>query len=167
MIYLQVLLMKGNIGMSALEDMIRWIPTHIKIQDKFDKTKKNLITFKVPSGAIYTCHLGQNIGYEKSKLEARPCLVVSTNRLNYHSGNVIVVPLTSTIKYKQGSTSELIFDWHYVLKQSTYSFLKNDSCVCCEDIRSINKARLGKYMGQVNVTDMKNIRKRLKSALQL
>ena len=62
-----------------------------------------------------------NIGHEKSRLEARPCLIVSTDEINKKSSNVIVVPLSKEIKYKKGSTTELAYPWHYVLQKSKYN----------------------------------------------
>ena len=107
------------------------------------------------------------LGHEKSRLEARPCLIVSTNEINFKSTNVIVVPLSKEIKYKHGSTTELAYNWHYILKKSKYTALKCDSAVQCEDIKCISKARMGKFITKIDADDMSEIRKRLKSTLQL
>lgn len=112
-------------------------------------------------------YLGENIGHEKSRLEARPCIIVSTNRINYKNTNVVVVPLSKVIKFKPGSTTKLAYDWHYVLRKSNYPKLSYDSAVQCEDIRCVSKARMGKYICQVSSNDMTEIKKRIKSTLQI
>ena len=83
--------------------------------------------------------------------------------------NVIVVTLSKNIKWEDPITKrKLKYDTHYVLKKSKYPQLAFDSTVQCEDIRVVSKARLGQYICSVNLaTDMKQIKKRLKSALQL
>lgn len=150
---------------NKFENILRWTSYKIKIQDSFNR--KNQCRVKYPRGAIYACYLGENIGHEKSRLEARPCVIVSNNRINYKSSNIIIVPLSKEIKYKDNSTSELKYEWHYVLKQSKYPTLNYDSAIQCEDIRCISKARVGKYICQVNTDDLNEIRKRIKKALQI
>jgi mRNA interferase MazF len=147
------------------ENMFRWMSNKLKIQDKFQKNDQRNV--KYPRGSIYTCHFGENIGHEKSRLEARPCVVVSNNRINYKSTNIVVIPLTKEIKYKDGSNIELRYEWHYVLKKSKYCNLNYDSAVQCEDIRSVSKARLGKYICTIDRKDLDETRKRVKKALQI
>lgn len=150
---------------NKFENLLRWTSHKLKIQDSFNRN--NQCRVKYPRGAIYACYLGENIGHEKSRLEARPCVIVSTNRINYNSSNVIIVPLTKEIKYKNDSSSELKYEWHYVLKQSKYNELNFDSAIQCEDIRCISKSRIGKYICQVTNEDLNEIRKRLKKSLQI
>ena len=92
----------------------------LRLQDKFYKNDQRSV--KYPRGAIYTCHLGENIGHEKSRLEERPCLIISNNRINYNATNVIVIPLTKEIKYKDNSHVELKYEWHYILKKEKKDF---------------------------------------------
>jgi mRNA interferase MazF len=80
----------------------------------------------------------------------------------------VVIPLTKEIKYKDNTTkTELKYEWHYVLKKSKYNQLNYDSAVQCEDIRSVSKARMGKYICSIDTTDLDEIKKRLKKALQV
>lgn len=147
------------------ENFFRWMPNKLKIQDKF--TKNDQRNVKYPSGSIYACFLGENIGHEKSRLEARPCIIVSNNRINYNATNVIIIPLTKEIKYKAGTKRELKYEWHYVLRKSKYKKLNFDSAVQCEDIRSVSKSRMGRYICSVDEHDIYEIRKRLKKTLQI
>lgn len=111
--------------------------------------------------------MGVNIGHEKSRLEARPCLIVSTDEINKKSSNVIVVPLSKEIKYKKGSGTELAYPWHYVLLKTKYHKLTYDSTVQCEDIRCVSKSRMGKFIMKIDSEDMNEVKKRLKRTLQL
>ena len=147
------------------ENFFRWLPTKLKIQEKFDKNNQSGVLF--PRGAIYTCYMGENIGHEKSRLEARPCLVVSTDGINSASSNVIIVPLSKQIKYSDPVSKKLKYEWHYVLRKSKYNALNYDSAVQCEDIRSVSKSRLGQLIVIIDKYDMDNIKKRLKKALQI
>ena len=148
------------------ENLFRWMSNKLRIQDKFNRN--NQLYAKYPRGSIYACYFGENIGHEKSRLEARPCLIISNNRINYNSTNVIVIPLTKEIKYKNSTTkSELKYEWHYVLKKSKYTQLNFDSSVQCEDIRCVSKSRMGKYICNIDSSDLYEIKKRLKKALQI
>lgn len=148
----------------SFEDMARWFAYSIKLQDRFASAPNKHA--KVYRGDIYACFLGQNIGYEKSKLQPRPCVVVSIDQINTKSGNIVVVPLSKNIKWADPKKHVLQYDWHYVLYKSKYK-LAFDSAAQCEDIRCISKVRLGKYIDHVDSADMKNLSKRIKRALQI
>ena len=152
--------------MSDANAYIKWLNKKLKLNNYFNLNKTRLTRWKVNRGQIYTCFLGENIGYEKSKIEARPCLIVSTKQINHESGNVIVVPLSKNIKYEDGTT-KLKYPYHYVLRKSDYPKLDYDSAVQCEDIRCVSKARMGKYICSIDTTDLNEIKKRLKKALQI
>lgn len=143
-------------------NMLRWQNYFLWLQRRFSAGARHPV---VNRGDIYACYLGENIGYEKSSLAARPCLVVSSDAINHGNGNIIVVPLSKTIKYDKQDPNKLRFDFHYVLKASKYALIC-DSAAQFEDIRSISKVRLGKYIDHIDPNDMTEIRKRIKSALQ-
>ena len=148
------------------ENMFRWMSNKLKIQDRF--IKNNQRNIKYSRGSIYACYLGENIGHEKSRIEARPCIIVSNNQINFNATNIVVVPLTKEVKYKDSATkSGLKYEWHYVLKKAKYSQLNYDSAVQCEDIRCVSKARMGKYICKIDDSDMSEIKKRIKKALQV
>lgn len=151
--------------MNKYEALYRWSCHKMRLQEKFERN--NQINVKFPRSAIYACYMGVNIGHEKSRLEARPCLFVSTDEINKKSTNVIIVPLSKEIKYKKGSTTELAYPWHYVLNKSKYNKLNYDSVVQCEDIRCISKSRIGKFITKIEPDDMSEIKRRLKKALQI
>lgn len=156
---------EGSMTYNKYENLFRWTAHKLRLQDKF--LKNNQQKLKCPRGAIYACYFGENIGYEKSRLEARPCVVISTNRINYNNSNIVVIPLTKEIKYKNNSSKELKYEWHYVLLKTKYNKLNYDSAIQCEDIRCVSKARLGKYICSIDQDDLNEIKKRLKKALQI
>lgn len=151
--------------MSIYEQLYRWACHKLKIQEKFERNSQ--VKSFYPRGAIYACYMGVNVGFEKSRLEARPCLIVSTDQINKNSGNVIVVPLSKDIKYTKGSKTQLAYDWHYVLKKAKYPSLNYDSVIQCEDMRCVSKARMGKFITKVSSDDMAEIKKRIKRTLQV
>ena len=68
---------------NKFEKLYRWSSHKLKLKDNFNKNPQKYA--KYPRGAIYTCYFGENIGFEKSRLEARPCVIISTNRINYNN----------------------------------------------------------------------------------
>lgn len=99
-------------------------------------------------GDIYICNLKSNIGSEQDG--NRPCLVIQINILNRTSNNVIVVPITSKVKKKLPT--------HIELYKKDYDFLYYDTnTVLCENIRSISKERLGKYIGNISKEDLERV----------
>lgn len=152
--------------MSDASSYIAWLNKKLKLNNYFQSNENKLNNWKVNRGQIYTCYLGENIGYEKSKMAARPCVIISTKQINHESGNIIIIPLSKNIKYVEG-TKKLKYPYHYVLKKKDYPKLKFNSAIQCEDIRCVSKARLCSYICNVKPEDMKQIKKRLKSALQI
>ena len=151
--------------MANADGFIHWMYKKLKLQNRF--IGNNLASWKVNRGEIYTCYLGENIGYEKSKQAARPCIVVSSDSINHESGNVVVIPLSKNIKYRDAAKGLLRYNYHYVLKKSVYKKLSYDSAVQCEDIRNVSKVRLCTYIDHVDPSDMIAIKKRIKKALQV
>lgn len=84
------------------------------------------------------------IGSEQG--EIRPVLVVQNNIGNKHSPTVTIIPLTSRIKNNLPT--------HVVINES---FLPTLSVALTEQIRTIDKSRLIKYMGKLNENIMSKI----------
>ena len=78
--------------------------------------------------------------------EIRPVLIVQNNTGNKHSPTVTVVPLTSRTKKNLPT--------HVVISES---FLPTLSVALAEQIRTIDKSRLIKYMGKLNENVMRKI----------
>lgn len=84
----------------------------------------------------------------------RPCVIVSSEIINKHTGCVIVVPTTSNDK-KQYPT------------QARTNSTGKPATALCEQIRVADKSRLREYVGQVSEVEMKNIETALIIALSL
>lgn len=149
-------------------DIINWIKTKLYLHKIFTDNPQKYRAQTYPKWSIYTCHLGENIGDEKNGF-GRPVLIVSNDSINQNSGNVVVVALSKNIKMvSKNGKRQLKYSSHYVLKKTQYTKLKYDSALMCEDIKIVNKARLGAYICNItDTTDRNNIKKRLKYVFNL
>jgi len=96
----------------------------------------------VKRGEIYYADLNPVIGSEQDGL--RPCVVVQNDVGNAHSSTVIIVPLTTTIK-------KIKLPTHVVISQACG--LEADSLVLAEQIRTLDKSRLGEFVGRVGADE--------------
>lgn len=152
--------------MDKFEKLIMWTGTKAKLHNKH--LCNNMTNLNIPMFSIYTCLLGENVGFEKGDNKSRPVLVVSTNQINTRSGNVVIIPLSKNIKWKNPERRILKYNSHYVLYKSKYPQLTFDSAVQCEDIRCVSKCRLGTYICNLNDPyDIKQIKERLKYTFEI
>lgn len=137
-----------------------WLSRKIELIELKNQNKVDSVNQSVLRGGIFNVELGiGNIGGEKNK--KRPCLVVSSNNLN-KGDTVVVIPLSTKYKsYFKENVEYPQYKNHYLLKQSKYAFLRDNSCVKCEDMRSVDKVRVAEHLGNINVNDMMEIKKRI------
>lgn len=98
---------------------------------------------------IYLLNLDPTIGSEMKK--TRPCVILSPDEINNYLNNVIIAPMTSTIKNYpsrvkiefEGKVGEIVLD----------------------QIKTIDKSRIIKKMGKVEKHVIKNIKQVLKEML--
>ena len=83
---------------------------------------------------VWTVELNPAVGSEIHKI--RPCLVVSPNEANRNLKTVIIVPLTSTMKPYPTRVDCL--------------FMQKKGQLAIDQIRTIDKSRLGKKMGELD-----------------
>lgn len=140
----------------------KWIPIKNELSDKWILNEETQRKRPISKGAIMICELGENIGSEQNK--KRPVLVVSNQYIN-QGNTVIVVPLSTKLKTKTNKNGKIVPRYlsHYFLKQENYPFLKSDSAVKCENIRTISKVRLTDYLGLISDDDYKKIESRIKN----
>ena len=98
-------------------------------------------------GEIYHANLNPVFGSEQG--DCRPVLVIQNNRGNRYSPTVIVAAITSRPKNKMPT--------HVWIKEG--NVLLKDSIVLLEQIRTLDKRRLGKYMGKLGRKTMQKIDK--------
>ncbi len=103
-------------------------------------------------GDIVFADLSPVIGSEQGG--PRPLVVIQNNIGNKHSPTVIVASITTVLKKTRMVT-------HVDLKASKYKFIKRDSVVLLEQLRTIDKDRISDLRGFIDEDDMKMINKAL------
>ena len=91
-------------------------------------------------GDIYRADLDPVTGSEQGGV--RPVLVIQNDIGNRTSPTVIVVPLTSRLKKPSQQT--------HVLIEPPEGGLRHPSLVLCEQVRTLEKRRLDRFMGTVS-----------------
>ena len=139
-----------------------WAHEKSKISLDFFNYKSDMRGWKFETGEIYFCELGENIGNEINK--KRPVLIMSSTKYNKSQSTVIVAPLTTKIKYKYKKRKRvgLKYPFQFLLRQDDFPFLKNDSTVKLDQLRTVSKNRLyAKPLGIVDDKIMEKIYERL------
>ena len=90
---------------------------------------------------VYLINLDPTIGRQIKK--TRPCLVVSPNEMNEHIATVIVAPMTT-----QGRSYPT---------RVPCRFQGKDGQVVLDQIRTVDKVRLVKRLGQINTATQKAV----------
>lgn len=103
-------------------------------------------------GDVYWVNLDPTVGTEINKL--RPCLIISCNEGNEESSRVTVAAITSSIK------TVLPFQVKISLKNKESKILLNQ-------IRTIDKQRLGQKMASLDKETMLEVNKAIKISLAI
>ncbi len=114
------------------------------------------MTLQIRRGDIYTVDLEPVRGSEQGKV--RPALVIQNDVGNRYSPTVIVAAITS------GGHSR--FDVNVVVK-APEGGLANDSLILLNQIRTVDKSRLGRYWGRVSPQTMAAVDEAIKISLGL
>ena len=109
-----------------------------------------MIKETIKRGDILLADLNPIIGSEQGG--ERPVLVVQNDVGNLHSPTIVVAIISS--KIEKGRLPTHVFVQRGVLPL--------DSLVCTEQIRTIDKSRIFKYLGRFSDEEMKNVDKALK-----
>lgn len=100
-------------------------------------------------GDIYLIDFGAYAGYTTHEhYGIRPAVIIQNNVGNKYSDTLIVAPITSAEKKKDLPT-------HCIIKNN--KALSENSMVLLEQIRTIDKTRVKRYMGTVSYVEMVNI----------
>ena len=106
-------------------------------------------------GELYYADLEPVIGSEQGG--ERPVVVIQNNKGNRHSKTVIIAPLTtSAIKPTLPTHVEIYAEG-----------LRSTSIVLLEQIRTIDKQRISRYVGSVSDSDMKQIEQAILISLEM
>ncbi|EAW45052.1 type II toxin-antitoxin system PemK/MazF family toxin [Nodularia spumigena CS-584] len=90
---------------------------------------------------VFLVSLDPTIGSEIQK--TRPCLVISPNEINHHIATVIVAPMTT-----KGQTYPT---------RVTCQFQGQNGQIVLDQIRTVDKTRLVKFIGQISVEAQKTV----------
>lgn len=133
-----------NIDLSKTQQYLDWLKDKLYLNAIARSAGKRTV-FR---GQVYHCNLGVGIGSEECK--NRPCVILQYNSANKTSPNTIVAPITHTasslpivvpITDKLDATGNIILDGNVLL----------GNIVC------VSKARLGDYITNLTVDEMKQV----------
>jgi mRNA interferase MazF len=111
---------------------------------------------RIRRGDIFYANLDPVIGSEQG--ECRPVLIVQNDTGNRYSPTVIVTPITGKLHKTQLPT-------HVPISKSCG--LDKDSIALTEQIRVIDRSRLGNYIGHVEKSVMSQVDKALSVSIGL
>lgn len=107
-------------------------------------------------GEVYYVNFDPTIGVEIKK--TRPALIIQNNIGNMHSQATIVAAITSTDRE--------VFPYEVSLKAGEGG-LQKDSIVLLNQIRTIDKKRLGKRIGTISSESIKKVDKAIEISIGL
>jgi mRNA interferase MazF len=90
---------------------------------------------------VFLINLDPTIGSEIKK--TRPCLIISSNEINHHIATVIVAPMTT--KGQPYPT------------RVTCQFQGQNGQIVLDQIRTVDKTRLVKLLGQITTEEQKTV----------
>lgn len=111
----------------------------------------------IKRGDLFYANLSGAIGSEQQG--NRPVIIVQNDTGNQYSPTTIIVPLTKKINRKTKLPT------HLNLKSSQY--IKYDSTVLTEQIRVIDKRRLTRKVGSLDINIMKLIEQKMRIAIEI
>ena len=113
------------------------------------------MNMKVKRGQLYFADLSPIVGSEQAGV--RPVLVLQSDRYNAQSPTTIVAAVT-------GRQKKLMQRTHVLLPANS---VLPGSVVLLEQIRTIDKSRLGFYIGKLNKNEMCQIDEAIRQSLEL
>ncbi len=108
-------------------------------------------------GQIYYANLDPIVGHEQAGY--RPVLIIQNDTGNAFSPTVIVAALATTLPPRPYPTE--------VRVPSGTAGLKQDSAIRLDQIRTVDKSRLERYLGQLDTTTMHRVDEAIKISLGL
>ncbi|MDR3724947.1 MAG: type II toxin-antitoxin system PemK/MazF family toxin [Terracidiphilus sp.] len=99
-------------------------------------------------GQILEVDLDPVVGHEQGRL--RPCVVVQNDVSNRFASTSIVVPLTDARNIPDPSPI-------YVLALKGDGSLKKDSLILCDQIRTVDRQRFGRFFGTLSPETMQKV----------
>ena len=128
-----------------------------QLKAELEQQGRNYMSDKVVRGQIVMVDLPNFGGSIQTGL--RPCIVVSNNKANMYSPNVIVVPLTSRNKKPLPT--------HYTMQPTRLNGLKVASTALAEQIITLSKTMIKRVVGKVDEEHIDNINHIIKESISL
>ena len=144
-----------DIDVSKVQNILEWVKRQIFLEGNVNSAHSRI----VKRGQVYKCDLGVGVGSEIQK-NGRPCVVVQHNKINKYSGIVVISPVTHTNK-------NLDCFVHITDKKDSVGNTILDGYVNVSAIRSIDKARIGDYICDLDSSEMDEIDNALAKSLDL
>jgi len=113
---------------------------------------------KIQRGDIFYADLDPVYGSEQGG--KRPVVVIQNDRGNFHSPTIITAATTS-------NSDKPWIPTHVLLKKRYDNRLKTDSIVLLEQIRTIDRNRLGSYIGSLNTEELERLDEALSVSIGL
>lgn len=110
---------------------------------------------QIKRGEIYYANLCPVMGSEQGGI--RPVVILQNDKGNFHSTTTIIAPIT-------GELDKPYLPTHVIFKSD---YMKKESMVLLEQIRTIDKSRLGRFVGTMENKTMKRIDKAILISLGL
>ncbi|MBR4003929.1 MAG: type II toxin-antitoxin system PemK/MazF family toxin, partial [Clostridia bacterium] len=101
---------------------------------------------KIKRGSVFIADLNPTVGSEQ--YGRRPVVILSNDLNNKYSPTILVAPLTKILKKTKLPT-------HIIIRKNY--FLKYDSLILLEQLRTIDKVRLVAYKGKVDFNTLEKI----------
>lgn len=114
-------------------------------------------TKQIKRGDLWIVDLRPAVGWEVAK--KRPALIISSDQINSISPLIVVIPISSQIPEIIGS--EKIF------LSKKEANLEKDSAILVNQIKAIDKTRLGKKIGKISQDKLFEVEDSLKLVLGL
>ncbi len=111
---------------------------------------------EIKRGDIYYANFGNCIGSEHTGRKL--CLIIQNDIGNFYSPTTIIAMISSKIKKNKIPT--------HVNLGKNFGLVKESICLC-EQIRTIDKVRLGEYIGSCSSEMMDKINKAIKISLEV
>ena len=108
-------------------------------------------------GELYYADLGKGIGSEQEGY--RPVVIIQNNMGNKFSPTVIVAPVTTNHEAKAKLPTHCDI--------GSESGLDTSSVILMEQLRTIDKKRLGHYVGRLNRTQLRQLNQALAISIDL
>ena len=143
-----------NIDLTKTQQYLEWFKNKLYL-NAISPSAKSRIVYR---GQVYRCNLGVGIGSEECK--ERPCVILQYNAANRTSPNTLVAPITHT-------ASKLPVVVPIADKKDSFGQLILDGNVLLGNITCVSKARLGDYITDLTVDEMKSVDKAISVSLDI